>query len=116
MIKVQIDPITGKVLSYTKVAPNTLVYREDLLIDEADIPRENADKMLYSQEGFAQGTDSFTQQLQDLEEQLQELGSRSDSEYFFQAVMEGKQDVKAALDESASYANDLLKEYYAENE
>lgn len=33
-----------------------------------------------------------------------------------QAVMEGKQDVKAALDESASYANDLLKEYYAENE
>ena len=30
--------------------------------------------------------------------------------------MEGKQDVKAALDESASYANDLLKEYYAENE
>lgn len=90
MIKVQIDPITGKVLSYTKVAPNTLVYREDLLMDEADIPRENADKMLYSQEGFAQGTDSFTQQLQDLEEQLQELGNRSDSEYFFQAVMEGK--------------------------
>lgn len=32
-----------------------------------------------------------------------------------QAVMEGKQDVKAALDESAAYANNLLKEYYAEN-
>lgn len=90
MIKVQIDPITGKVLSYTKVAPNTLVYRGDLLIDEADIPRENADKMLYSEEGFAQGTDSFTQQLQDLEEQLQELGNRSDSDYFLEAVMDGK--------------------------
>ena len=59
MIKVQIDPITGKVLSYTKVVPNTLVYREDLLIDEADIPRENADKMLYSEEGFAQGTEGL---------------------------------------------------------
>lgn len=90
MIKVQIDPITGKVLSYTKVVPNTLVYREDLLIDEADIPRENADKMLYSEEGFAQGTDSFTQQLQELEEQLQELGNRSDSDYFLEAVMDGK--------------------------
>lgn len=90
MIMVQIDPITGKVLSYTKVAPNTLVYRGDLLIDEADIPRENADKMLYSEEGFAQGTDSFTQQLQELEEQLQELGNRSDSDYFLEAVMGGK--------------------------
>ena len=33
-----------------------------------------------------------------------------------QAVMEGKQDVKTALDESAAYADNLLKEYYAENE
>ena len=32
-----------------------------------------------------------------------------------QAVMEGKQDVKTALDESAAYADNLLKEYYAEN-
>ena len=33
-----------------------------------------------------------------------------------QSVMEGKMEVQEALDESAAYANELLDEYYAENE
>ena len=33
-----------------------------------------------------------------------------------QSVMEGKQDVKEALDESAEFADDTLAEYWAENE
>ncbi|MDD6442296.1 MAG: sugar ABC transporter substrate-binding protein [bacterium] len=32
-----------------------------------------------------------------------------------QSVIEGKMDVKAALDESAKYGNEVLKEYYEEN-
>ena len=33
-----------------------------------------------------------------------------------QSIMEGKMGVKEALDESAEYCNEVLSEYYAENE
>ena len=37
MYKVDINPVTGKVRSYTKVRSNTPIYDDDMLVDDNEI-------------------------------------------------------------------------------
>lgn len=90
MIKVQIDPITKRVLSYTKVLRNTLIYKDDILIPKNDMPKKNIKEMLLFDKGFVEGIDSYTEKLRKLEEDLDKLGGQTDSEYLIQAILLGK--------------------------
>lgn len=101
MIKVQTDPITGKVLSYSKVLSNTAIYDSDLLIDESEMPTRNADIMLYTDGEFSDSQDDYTAKLEGMEQQIQTFGNQTDYEYFMEQIMAGKTLIESRTETAA---------------
>lgn len=90
MIKIQIDPITKKVLCYTKVAPNTQIYKSDILVEESAVPEFDT-PCLYVDGEFIEITDeNYDGSLERLNSQIAELSQVDDNNYFINLYMEGK--------------------------
>ena len=88
MIKIQIDPITKKVLGYTKVQDNTQVYSTDLLISETDLSDVNiTSSTIYTEDGF--GEDDCETSIQKINEQINKLQGTSESDFFMTHIMDG---------------------------
>lgn len=91
MIKITVDPITNKVLSYTKIQSNTPVYNTDIIINENELPENLVTPMMYTDDGFVEITeDNCDSQIEELNSQLTEISKVSDNDYFMQMIMEGK--------------------------
>lgn len=91
MIKITVDPITNKVLSYTKIQSNTPVYNTDIIINENELPENLVTPMMYTDDGFVEITeDNCDTQIEELNSQLTEISKVSDNDYFMQMIMEGK--------------------------
>lgn len=89
MVRVEIDPITKRVLSYTKVASNTQIYDTDILLSEADLPEGLENALSYTEEGFTEASDDCYSKIEELNKKIEELSSKTDSEYFLSLVLEG---------------------------
>lgn len=88
MIKIQIDPITKKVLGYTKVQDNTQVYSTDLLISETDLSDVNiTSSTIYTEDGF--GEDDCETSIQKINEQINKLQGTSESDFFMTQIIDG---------------------------
>ena len=90
MIKLQVDPITNKVLSYTKVLSNTLIYKDDIIIDEASLPEMNNEYMYIDGEFVEINGDNYDASLEKLNKEIREISNVSDTERFVSLYLEGK--------------------------
>ena len=88
MIKLQVDPITNKVLSYTKVLSNTLIYKDDIIIDEASLPEMNNEYMYIDGEFVEINGDNYDASLEKLNKEIREISNVSDTERFVSLYLE----------------------------
>ena len=51
MYKLEIDPISCKILSFSKVLESTVLYKEDILIEDEKMPQIMAVKRYVFQDG-----------------------------------------------------------------
>lgn len=90
MIKIQIDPISKKVLSYTRVRKNTQIYSTDILMEDSEIPDIQTPYM-YVDDQFVEITDeNYDHTLEEVNTELASLSEMSDDRFFVKLVIEGK--------------------------
>lgn len=91
MIKITVNPITNKVLSYTKIQSNTPVYNTDIIINENELPENLVTPMMYTDDGFVEITkDNCETEIEVISKRLSEISGVTDNDYFMQLIMEGK--------------------------
>ena len=90
MIKIQVDPITKKVLCYTKVAPNTQIYKGDILVEESAVPRFDNPSMYVDGEFVEITEENYDGSIEKMSSQIAELSEIDDNDYFINLYMEGK--------------------------
>ena len=95
MVKYKVikDPITNKILSYTKVQNNTPCYSTDIIIDGKDMyDVDFSQTMLLTEEGkfvVQKEADSCGDEIQSIREQIQVFSSKNDYDYFMDLILEG---------------------------
>lgn len=100
MYKIQKDPITNKILSYTKVQQNTPVYSTDILVEETDLTNINLNTpMFLTEDGefIEQAQDNCEDEIQNLADQINQLSSENDYDYFMRIILDGA-DLSVARD------------------
>ena len=101
MIKIQIDPISRKVLSYTRVRKNTQIYSTDILLEDSEIPDIRTPYM-YVDGQFVEITDeNYDHTLEDMNAEIAGLSEVDDGRFFVKLVMEGKSLSAARTETSA---------------
>ncbi len=100
MIKVEIDPITKKVLSYTKVQSNTQVYTSDMVFEEKDLPENLNIPYIYENGTFSKLTEeNCDKSVENLCNKISGIAKESDIDYFLRLLMDGYslEDAKIAV-------------------
>lgn len=87
MVKLEIDPISGKVLSYTTVQLNTPVFSTDIIVDGDEL-KGNSLHSVYYRNGEIIEDDCETE-IEILLKKRSEISTKTDQEYFLELVMSG---------------------------
>ena len=108
--KIARDPVTYRILGYTKIQSNTPVYSTDIIIDESDMPNiSTGTPMLLTDElEFIQETekDSCTEEIRSLSEKIYAILNQRDQDYFMHLILEGM-DIPEARESVKSRAEEL---------
>jgi len=108
--KIKKDPVTGRVLSFTKIQANIPVYSTDIILDETDIPNmEAGTPMLLTDElEFIQETkkDACIDEIQALNEKIYAVKNQSDYDFFMHLMLEGM-DIPEAREAVKSRSEEL---------
>lgn len=131
--KIEKDPITNKILSYTKVQSNTPLYSTDIIVDSGDLSGINLNEpMFLNDDGEIssenENIDNCDNTIQELSSQILELSSENDSDYFMRLIMDGAtlakarsevqsrqkklEDLNANLEEKKSEHQQHIRNYY----
>lgn len=98
MIKIKIDPLTKKVLSYTKVQSNTPVYSTDIIVNDSELSNLLMTPTLYSNGELVEITsENYNFEIEDINKLISEISKISDNDYFMQMIMNGS-DISEARD------------------
>lgn len=95
MVKYKVikDPVTNKILSYTKVQNNTPCYSTDIIFDEKDMyDVDFSQTMLLTEQGefvVQKEEDRCDNEIQDISRRIQELSTPNDYDYFMRLILEG---------------------------
>lgn len=118
MIKLQVDPISKRIISYTKVMPNTQVYKGDILVKENAV-LEIENPCLYIDGEFVEINDeNYDASLENLNKEISELSKMNDNDYFISLYLDGKTMVtarnevlnrKQKLEEMQKTRDDIIK-------
>lgn len=97
MYKIETDPVTNKILSYTKVQPNTLLYSTDILVDESELEELDLNTPMLLIDGAIteQPRDTCEDESSQLVKEIQELSATTDYDYFMQMILDGSTMAKA---------------------
>lgn len=97
MYKVDINPITGKVMSYTKVRSNIPIYDDDMLVDDNEISSICVGSTMpgYETPDFSE---DYENAIRLLDEVRKKISSENDMDYFIKLVVDEGKDVAEARD------------------
>lgn len=119
MYKIDINPVTGRLRSYTKVQENTPIYNDDMIVDESEI----ADITAISAAALsAESVEDYDAAVQALAEEIQKLTAEDEKDYLVRLVVDQGKDLAEAREaiqqrrKQAEALNEQLNSMLAEHE
>lgn len=113
MIKIEIDPITCKILSYCTVLPSTPIYKDDILLDDTAVSSMSLDKYYINGEIVSKAKSEYEETMDALEAKLLECNTLDESQYFFDLVKNGcsLKEARTLLTQKLNEKEQLEQEY-----
>lgn len=113
MIKIEIDPITRRILSYSKVMSSTPLYKDDILLDDAMVPAMDLNKYFIDGKITSSEKSDYERAMDELEAKLFEFNGFNEQNYFFDLVKKGStlEAAREQLEQKLLEKQRLEKEY-----
>lgn len=105
MIKLKIDPITNRILSYCVVLSSTPLYKDDILLDDSTASSMDLDKYYIDGQIVSKEKGEYEQAIDELESKLFEFNGFNEEKFFFDFVKSGM-----SLDEARIKLSQKLSE------
>ncbi|WP_286144695.1 glycosyltransferase family 2 protein [Bacteroides caecimuris] len=89
MIKIKTDPITNRIISYEKVLSTTILYRDDILLEDSEVPSMDLTKYFINGKIVSKEKDKYEKELEEIETKLLMFQSFDEEKCFFDFVKNG---------------------------
>lgn len=89
MIKIETDPITNRIISYEKLLSTTILYKDDILLEDNEVPSMDLDKYFINGRIVSKEKDEYEKKMEGLETKLLSFQTFDEKNFFFDNVKNG---------------------------
>ncbi len=105
MIKLEIDPITRRILAYVAILSNSQIFKDDIILEDSMVPSMDLNKYYINGEIVSSEKTEYEKNVEELELKLSEFNTFDEDKYFFNLVKGG-----TSLKESRTLLSQKLEE------
>ena len=105
MIKLEIDPITRRILAYVAILSNSQIFKDDIILEDSMVPSMDLNKYYINGEIVSSEKTEYEKNVEELELKLSEFNTFDGDKYFFNLVKGG-----TSLKESRTLLSQKLEE------